>query len=70
VLAALLPVHGPGWLRRTWPALVLAVMLLPVTALGPPLWSNARLLLAIVTAALLPLGVTATTPETDQEPLS
>ena len=58
VLGALLPVRGPGWLRRTWPALVLAVMLLPVTALGPPLWSNARLLLAISTAALLPLGAT------------
>jgi hypothetical protein len=58
VLAALLPARGPGWLRRIWPELVLAVMLLPVTALGPPLWSNARLLLATSAAALLPLGAT------------
>jgi len=56
VLAALLPVRGPDWARRAWPALVLAVMLLPVPALGPPLWSNARLLLAITIAALLPLA--------------
>ena len=55
VLAALLPVRGPAWARRTWPALVLATMLLPVTALGPPLCSNARLILAIAIAALLPL---------------
>jgi alpha-1,2-mannosyltransferase len=56
VLAALLPVCGPAWARRAWPALVLVVMLLPVPALGPPLWSNARLLLAITIAALLPLA--------------
>jgi alpha-1,2-mannosyltransferase len=66
VLAALLPVRGPGWLRRTWPALVLAVMLLPVTALGSPLWSNARLLPAISTAALLPLGARVTPAEADE----
>jgi alpha-1,2-mannosyltransferase len=41
--------------RRAWVGVVLVVMVLPVTALGPPLWSNARLLLAIVIAALLPL---------------
>jgi hypothetical protein len=35
---------------------VLVVMLLPVPALGPPLWSNSRLLLAIMIAALLPLA--------------
>jgi alpha-1,2-mannosyltransferase len=66
VLAVLLPVRGHGWLRRTWPLVVLAVMLLPVTALGPPLWSNARLLLAIVTAALLPLGATVAAPNVDE----
>jgi alpha-1,2-mannosyltransferase len=56
VLAALLPVRGPIWARRAWPTLALAVMLLPVTALGPPLWSNSRLVLAISIAALLPLS--------------
>ena len=56
VLAALLPVAGATWTRYAWPALVLAVMLLPVPALGPPLWSNSRLLLALVIAALLPLA--------------
>jgi alpha-1,2-mannosyltransferase len=55
VLAALLPVRGAAWARRAWPALVLVVMLLPVPALGPPLWSNSRLLLAIAIAVLLPL---------------
>jgi alpha-1,2-mannosyltransferase len=57
VLAVLLPV-GTGASQRArgvWIAVVLVVMVLPVTALGPPLWSNARLLLAIVIAALLPL---------------
>jgi alpha-1,2-mannosyltransferase len=56
VLAALLPVAGPAWARRAWPVLVLVVMLLPVPALGPPLWSNSRLLLAVTIAALLPLA--------------
>jgi alpha-1,2-mannosyltransferase len=69
VLAALLPVRGPAWARRAWPALVLVVMLLPLPALGPPLWSNARLLLAITIAALLPLcprvGRTAATSSAD-----
>jgi alpha-1,2-mannosyltransferase len=52
VLAALLPVRGPAWARRAWPALVVVVMLLPV----PVLWSNSRLALAITIAALLPLA--------------
>jgi len=56
VLAALLPVAGPAWVRRAWPALVLMLMLLPLPALGPPLWSNSRLLLAVTIAALLPLS--------------
>ena len=56
VLAALLPVRGAAWARRAWPALVLVVMVLPVPALGPPLWSNSRLLLAITIAVLLPLS--------------
>jgi alpha-1,2-mannosyltransferase len=64
VLAVLLPIRARGatpgaqgaWnMRRAWIGVVLVVMVLPVTALGPPLWSNARLLLAIVIAALLPL---------------
>jgi alpha-1,2-mannosyltransferase len=64
VLAVLLPVRvrhtaqgarGARNARRAWNGVVLVVMVLPVTALGPPLWSNARLLLAIVIAALLPL---------------
>ncbi len=55
VLAALLPVRGSAWARRAWPALVLVVMLLPVPALGSPLCGNARLLLAITIAVLLPL---------------
>jgi alpha-1,2-mannosyltransferase len=54
VLAVLLPVRGPGWARRAWTLVVLGVMLLPVTALGPPLWSNARLLLAIAVAVAVP----------------
>ena len=49
VLAALLPVRG------AWPLAVTALMLLPVTALGPPLWENSRLLLAITVATLAPL---------------
>lgn len=50
VLAALLPTR---W--RAWPLVPLAVMLLPVTALGPPLWSNSRLLLAIAIVTMVPL---------------
>jgi alpha-1,2-mannosyltransferase len=55
VLAVLLPVRTRGS-RAAWIAVVVIVMVLPMTALGPPLWSNARLLLAIVTAAFLPLS--------------
>ena len=51
VLAALLPTR---W--RAWPLIPLALMLLPVTALGPPLWSNSRLLLAIAIVTLVPLA--------------
>jgi alpha-1,2-mannosyltransferase len=57
VLAALLPVRGPAWIRPAWTMLVLAVMVLPVTALGTPLWSNARLLLAVAVAAAVPLAI-------------
>jgi alpha-1,2-mannosyltransferase len=57
VLAALLPVRGPAWIRPAWTMLVLAVMVLPVTALGAPLWSNARLLLAVAVAAAVPLAI-------------
>ncbi|GIF00817.1 hypothetical protein Ari01nite_82810 [Paractinoplanes rishiriensis] len=53
VLAAFLPIH------RACRWAVLAVMLLPVTALGPPLWSDARLLLATAIATLLPIGTEA-----------
>ncbi|MDY7088408.1 MAG: glycosyltransferase 87 family protein [Actinomycetota bacterium] len=53
VPAALLPVAGPAWVRLGWPATVLAVMVLPVTALEP--LSESRLLLAIVVAALIPV---------------
>lgn len=56
ILAALLPIAAPPWARAAWRALVLAVMILPVTALGPPLFSESRLLLAIAVAALIPLG--------------
>jgi alpha-1,2-mannosyltransferase len=52
VLAVLLPVTR---LRRAWPIMVVATMVLPVTALGPPIWSNARLLLAITVAAIVPI---------------
>ncbi|XVV09442.1 glycosyltransferase 87 family protein [Actinoplanes sp. CA-131856] len=50
VLAALLPVTRA---RTAWALLVLAVMLLPATAV----FSEARLLLAIVVAAVVPLTV-------------
>jgi alpha-1,2-mannosyltransferase len=53
VLAVLLPVRRG--IRGAWIATVVTIMVLPVTALGPPLWSNARLLLAVVIAAVLPL---------------
>jgi alpha-1,2-mannosyltransferase len=50
----------PAWIRPAWATLVLAVMILPVTALGPPLWSNARLLLAVAVAAAVPLAIAKT----------
>ena len=56
VAAALLPVRGPAWCRPAWTVAVLAVMVLPVTALGPPVWSEARLLLALAVAAVVPLA--------------
>ena len=56
VLAALLPVAAPTSVRRAWPPAVTAVMMLPVTALGPPVWSNMRLVAALVVACLLPIG--------------
>jgi alpha-1,2-mannosyltransferase len=57
VLAALLPLRGRA--RAAWAALVLAVMLLPLPALGPPLWSNSRLLLAVAIAAVVPVRTPA-----------
>jgi alpha-1,2-mannosyltransferase len=60
VLGALLPVPGPRWARCLWSAAVLGIVLLPVTALGPPLWSNARMLTAIVIACLVPLRTSPT----------
>jgi alpha-1,2-mannosyltransferase len=55
VLAVLLPVRGPAGARTAWGTTVLAVMLLPLPALGPPIWSNSRLALAVVIAAALPI---------------
>jgi alpha-1,2-mannosyltransferase len=55
VLAALLPVRGSARAQAGWSAAVLAVMILPVTALGPPLWSNARMLTAIIVACVIPI---------------
>jgi alpha-1,2-mannosyltransferase len=73
VLAALLPVRGPAWVRHVWTAGVLAIMLLPVTALGSPPCNNARLLMAVVIAAALPLasgsGTRASRPGTRALPL-
>ena len=69
VLAAFLPLTtrlpASGRLPRitpsqaAWPITVLAVMLLPITALGTPLWTNARLFLAIAVAALIPFPSTS-----------
>ena len=53
VLAVLLPVAGA---QSLWRAAVLIIMILPVPALGPPLFSESRLLLAIAVAALLPIA--------------
>jgi alpha-1,2-mannosyltransferase len=63
VLAALLPVAVGSTrtgLRRAvtygWPALVLVVMVLPVTSLGGAVAGNARLWLAVAVAALVPFA--------------
>jgi alpha-1,2-mannosyltransferase len=55
VIAPLLPVGGSVWTRWGWRVAILAVMTLPVTALGPPVWSEARMLAAIGVACLLPI---------------
>jgi alpha-1,2-mannosyltransferase len=55
VLAVMLPVAGPIWARWLWRAGVLAVMILPVTALGTPVFGNARMLAAVAIACLVPL---------------
>jgi alpha-1,2-mannosyltransferase len=60
VMAAGLPVAAGASARRAWPLLVLAVMLLPVTTIGaklgwPPL-EDARLLLAVAIACLVPIA--------------
>ncbi|MEV6635004.1 glycosyltransferase 87 family protein [Actinoplanes sp. NPDC051470] len=52
VLGILLPVRGHR-ARVAWIVLVIICMILPVTALGGPLWTNARLLLAIGISAVL-----------------
>ena len=65
VLAALLPVAGPATLRRAWAPAVTVVMLLPVTALGPPVWSNLRLVVALVVACVLPIGDRLPWPRVD-----
>jgi alpha-1,2-mannosyltransferase len=49
VLAVLLPMPTLGRIA------VAAIMLLPVTALAGPLWSNARLILAVLVAVALPV---------------
>jgi alpha-1,2-mannosyltransferase len=49
VLAVLLPIPKLG------KAAVAAIMLLPLTALGGPLWSNARLILAVLVAVAMPV---------------
>ncbi|TMM35604.1 MAG: DUF2029 domain-containing protein [Actinobacteria bacterium] len=56
VLGALLPVRGPAPVRWAWSVAVLAVMVLPVALLGPPVWSNARLVTAVAIACLVPLN--------------
>lgn len=66
VLAVLLPVPGRAALRGAWCTLVLAVMLLPLPALGPPVWSDVRLLLAVAIATAVPVrppARPATAPE-------
>jgi alpha-1,2-mannosyltransferase len=72
VLAALLPVRGPRWIRYGWPALVLALMILPVTSLGSRLpgalgtvLGESRLLLAVAIAVAVPLAARARRGEPD-----
>lgn len=63
VPAVLLPLRGPAWVRYAWRALVLGVMLLPVTALGGPVWTNSRLLLAVVVVVVVAVRLDSpTTP--------
>jgi alpha-1,2-mannosyltransferase len=66
VLAVLLPVGATIAMRRWWIGTVLLVMLLPITSLGSPLWSNARLVLAAVVACLVPIAVR--TPSSTDRP--
>ncbi|MFG1608857.1 glycosyltransferase 87 family protein [Actinoplanes sp. NPDC049265] len=54
VLAVLLPLRTPR-AQAAWTTIVLAIMLLPTATFDIPLWTNARLFLAITIAALLPL---------------
>lgn len=61
VLAVLLPLPTRR-AQTTWTAVVLTTMLLPITALDNPLWTNARLLLAVVIATLIPFRTTPTKP--------
>jgi len=62
VFAALLPVAGSARARVAWIAVVLGVTVLPVTALGPPVWSNARLILAVAVACVFPLRTGTSDP--------
>jgi alpha-1,2-mannosyltransferase len=66
VLAALLPVAGPPARRIAWIAIVLTIMIVPVTSLGSKLPSvlgvvggELRGLLAVVAACLVPLAFSA-----------
>jgi alpha-1,2-mannosyltransferase len=59
VFAVLLPVSAVRWRNMFWSALAAAVLLLPVTSAGASLpgglvWGNARFLLAVAIAALVP----------------
>jgi alpha-1,2-mannosyltransferase len=59
VFAVLLPVSTVPWRRLAWAALVVAILVLPVTSVGASLpggliWGNARLLLAVAIAAFIP----------------
>ncbi|RUL92724.1 glycosyltransferase 87 family protein [Verrucosispora sp. FIM060022] len=59
VLAAVLPISVAVWKRRAWAVLVAIVMIAPVTSIGAGLpggvvWGNARLVLAVAIACLVP----------------